>query len=83
MTSEQTPTPERRGARGQQVRRPRRRGEVRDQLRQALATGYNGGASIRDLAGEHDVSYGLTRTLLLEAEVELRARRRRPKADAK
>jgi hypothetical protein len=32
--------------------------------------------SIRSLADEHDLSFGLTRTLLLEAKVELRFRRR-------
>lgn len=75
-----TPPQERRIARHELIRRPRRRGDDRDQLRQALADAYNDGASIRTLAVEHDLSYGLTRTLLLEAEVELRHQPRRLKA---
>ncbi|WP_434593453.1 helix-turn-helix domain-containing protein [Streptomyces sp. A5-4] len=78
-----TAAPERRGPREELQRRPRRRGEARDQLRATLADAYNGGASIRTLAAEHDLSYGLTRALLLEAKVELRSRRRRPKASEK
>lgn len=81
MTTEPTGTgAEHRGARGPQIRRPRRRGEERAELHQQLAVAYTGGASIRELAARHDLSYGLTRTLLLEAEVELRLRRRPRKA---
>ncbi|MFJ7592473.1 helix-turn-helix domain-containing protein [Streptomyces sp. NPDC097617] len=73
-----TPSQERRGARHELTRRPRRRGDDRDQLRQTLADAYSdGGVSIRALAAEHDLSYGLARTLLLEAKVELRHRPRR------
>lgn len=61
-------------------RRPRRRGAERERLREALADGYEGGASIRDVAAGHGLSYGLARTLLLEAGVTLRSRRRRPVA---
>jgi len=75
--------PVRRGARGHQVRRPRRRGEDREQLRTDLAKGYQGRSSIRTLAAGHDLSYGLTRTLLLEAGVELRTRARRSQAVGK
>lgn len=70
-----TPTRECRGPQAPQTRRPRRRGDERDQLRKALADSYNAGASIRALADEHDMSYGLTRTLLREAGVQLRTRR--------
>ncbi|WP_233534061.1 helix-turn-helix domain-containing protein [Streptomyces murinus] len=73
-----TSQPERRGARHDLQRRPRRRGKEREKLRKALAKKY-GKASIRALAAEHKLSYGLTRTLLLEAGVELRSRSRRPK----
>lgn len=73
-TDEGEKAPERRGARGQQTRRPRRRGEERERLRAALADGYDGGASIRALCAEHGLSFGLARTLLLEAGVELRGR---------
>jgi Helix-turn-helix domain len=62
------------------VRRPRLRGEERDKVRAAAKKDYDGGASIRDVAAEHNVSFGLARTLLLEADVELRTRRRRTKA---
>ncbi|WNI31461.1 helix-turn-helix domain-containing protein [Streptomyces sp. ITFR-6] len=74
-----TPPQERRGARNNLQRRPRHRGEERETLRQDLATGYGALASIRDLAAKHDLSYGLTRTLLLEAKVSLRSRNRRAK----
>ncbi|WP_225846952.1 helix-turn-helix domain-containing protein [Streptomyces sp. HPF1205] len=55
-----------------QKRRPRRRGEERELLRHQLKEGYARPASIRALAAEHDLSFGLTRVLLLEAGVELR-----------
>lgn len=58
----------------EQQRRVRRRGEEREKLRASLAEGYDGGLSIRKLAGPAGLSYGLTRTLLLEAGVELRTR---------
>ncbi|BBA98280.1 hypothetical protein RVR_4411 [Actinacidiphila reveromycinica] len=70
---------ERRGARRDLQRRPRLRGDDRDTKRTALAEGYRARASIRALAAEHDLSFGLTRTLLLEAGVELRSRNREPK----
>ncbi|MBT2453318.1 helix-turn-helix domain-containing protein [Streptomyces sp. ISL-86] len=78
MSTDLTTPPQER--RDELIRRPRRRGEDREQLHQVLADAYNDGASIRALAAEHDLSYGLARTLLLEAKVELRNRRRRPKA---
>jgi hypothetical protein len=81
MSTDQTiPPQERRGARHELQRRPRLRGEDRDRVRAELAKGYAARASIRDLAAEHDLSFGLTRKLLLEAEVELRVGGRRPKA---
>lgn len=64
----------RRGARHGLVKRPRLQQEKRVQLRSDLAKGYDGGDSIRNLAAEHKLSYGLTRTLLLEADVPLRPR---------
>jgi hypothetical protein len=63
-----------------QVRRPRLRGEERDKVRAAAKKDYDGGASIRDVAAQHNVSFGLARTLLLEAKVTLRTRTRRAKA---
>lgn len=59
-----------------QKRRPRRRGQERELLRGQLKEGYARPASIRVLAAEHDLSYGLTRVLLLEAGVKLRTRMR-------
>lgn len=35
---------------------------------------YEGGSTIRSLAGEAGLSYGLTRVLLLEAKTKLRGR---------
>ncbi|MFI0934666.1 helix-turn-helix domain-containing protein [Streptomyces sp. NPDC021019] len=68
-------------------RRPRRRGQEREQLRTDLAKGYGGGegagSSIRRLAAAHRLSYGLTRTLLLEAGVELRTRARKTETGEK
>lgn len=81
MADAEQKTPVRRGARGQQVRRPRRRGEEREQLRKDLAKGYAARSSIRTLAAVHGLSYGLTRTLLLEAGVKLRTRARRSRAE--
>ncbi|WTW95459.1 helix-turn-helix domain-containing protein [Streptomycetaceae bacterium NBC_01309] len=72
--------PVRRGAQLDVKRRRDVRGEEREQLRQVLAIGYRAGASIRALGAAHDdLSYGLTRTLLLEAGVTMRSRARRPK----
>lgn len=70
-------TPVRRGPRDPQERRPRRRGQEREQLRRDLAKGYDSGASIRVLAADYELSFGLARTLLLEAGVTLRTRARR------
>jgi hypothetical protein len=70
MSTDDTTPQERRG--------PRLRGKDRDRIRAAIAEGYPG-ASIRVLADQHHLSFGLTRTLLLEAGVELRSSRRRPK----
>ncbi|MGW5930549.1 helix-turn-helix domain-containing protein [Streptomyces anulatus] len=85
--TEQEKTPVPRGSREKQERRPRRRGQEREQLRTDLAKGYDGGegpgSSIRRLAAAHRLSYGLTRTLLLEAGVELRARARRTETGEK
>ncbi|MGW6391131.1 helix-turn-helix domain-containing protein [Streptomyces sp. NPDC055103] len=75
------PQPEKRGTRRELIRRPRLRGDDRERVRGELAKKYGGDASIRDLAAEYDLSFGLTRALLLEAKVQLRPRRRRLKAD--
>lgn len=71
----QETSPPRRGARNGTKYRPRLRGEERADVRRTLASAYDGGASIRALVAEHHLSYGLTRTLLLEAEVKLRSKR--------
>lgn len=60
--------------------RPRLTPEARALLREALAKGYEQtgderAPSIRDLAAEHGRSFGLARTLLLEAGVKLRPAR--------
>ncbi|MET9321918.1 helix-turn-helix domain-containing protein [Streptomyces sp. NPDC003038] len=81
MSNDQT-TPERRGSRQELTRRPRVKGEKRAALKKALADGYAADNSIRALAAEHDMSYGLTRTLLLDAGVTLRPRARRPRKAA-
>ncbi|MGA5496686.1 helix-turn-helix domain-containing protein [Streptomyces cinereoruber] len=64
-------------------RRKRLRGQERADMRAKLAKQYaEEGKSIRDLAAEHDRSFGLIRVLLQEADVEFRSRRhRRPKAE--
>ncbi|MFD8774548.1 helix-turn-helix domain-containing protein [Streptomyces sp. NPDC059916] len=54
---------------------PRLRGDEREAMRKTLAKKYDAGASIRALAAEHGLSYGLTRGLLLEQRVTLRSRR--------
>ncbi|MFF2522469.1 helix-turn-helix domain-containing protein [Streptomyces liangshanensis] len=53
------------------------RGRARIDLREDLAQRYDAGASIRTLATQEHRSYGFTRTLLLEAGVELRPRHHR------
>ncbi|WP_019548532.1 helix-turn-helix domain-containing protein [Streptomyces sulphureus] len=64
------------GARGEVKRRPPRlRGDERTAMAKQFGEQYEAGASIRDLIAEHGLSYGLTRTLLLEAGVTLRSRR--------
>ncbi|MGC4947787.1 helix-turn-helix domain-containing protein [Streptomyces sp. DT224] len=79
--SDQTSAPVRRGPGSPQTRRPRLRGEARDTMRATLADRYRAHDSIRKLAAEHDLSFGLTRTLLQEAGVEMRGRgSRRPAA---
>ncbi|NGO67846.1 helix-turn-helix domain-containing protein [Streptomyces boncukensis] len=75
----ETVTP-RRGARQGSEYRPRLRGEEREEMRKTLAKKYKAGASIRDLAAEHNLSYGLARHLLIEAKVPLRGRSGRRKA---
>ncbi|MFD3608981.1 helix-turn-helix domain-containing protein [Streptomyces atroolivaceus] len=81
MSTEQaTPPEERRGTRRELTRRPRLRGNDRVRVRTEMAKKYDADASIRDLAAEYDLSFGLTRTLLLEADVELRSGRRHAKA---
>ncbi|MEU7092950.1 helix-turn-helix domain-containing protein [Kitasatospora aureofaciens] len=55
-------------------RRPRLTSKTRQQVREAMAKAYRDGASIRACAEAHDRSYGQTRTLLLEAKVQLRGR---------
>ncbi|MEU2487119.1 helix-turn-helix domain-containing protein [Streptomyces sp. NPDC012617] len=78
MSTVLTPAPhERRGTRHALTRRPRLRGDERASVRTQLVEKYGADQSIRALAAEFDLSYGLTRTLLLEAEVELRHRPRR------
>lgn len=74
MTTDQdTAAPQRRGPRPPQVRRPRLRGEERDQVREEVVKGYaKPKASIRSVAAVVDRSFGLTRALLLEAGVTLR-----------
>lgn len=52
--------------------RRRPRGDERERLRAVLAEGYRAGASIRALAEQRELSFGLTRVLLLEAGVTLR-----------
>jgi hypothetical protein len=70
---DQEPTPERR----ETIRRKRLRGEDRKAVRTAVVKAYEQErASIRALAGVHGLSFGLTRTLLLEGGVVLRDRRR-------
>ncbi|GAA2948816.1 helix-turn-helix domain-containing protein [Kitasatospora cinereorecta] len=71
------PRQERHGARHELTRRPRLTDKERDLVRAQLAKGYAANASIRNLAAEYDLSFGLTRTLLLEAKVELRHQPRR------
>ncbi|MEV6565939.1 helix-turn-helix domain-containing protein [Streptomyces kronopolitis] len=68
--TEQAP---KRGSRGHREYRPRLRGAEREKLRRQLAQEYNGG-SIRELAARHNLSFGLTRLLLIEEDVELRSR---------
>jgi len=69
--------PVERGGRPPQKRRPRLTGEARERMRTAIAPAYKAGDTIRGLAALHDLSYGLTRALLLEAGVTLRTRRGR------
>lgn len=70
----------RRGVRQGSEYRPRLRGEERAAMRKTLAKKYDAGASIRELAAGHGLSYGLTRHLLVEAKVTLRRRSGRRKA---
>jgi hypothetical protein len=70
----------RRGSRQGREYRPRLRGEEREEMRKTLAKKYDAGASIRELATEHSLSYGLTRHLLVEAGVTLRGRSGQRKA---
>jgi hypothetical protein len=77
MNSDLTDRTERRGARPPQKRRPRITGEDRVLLRQDLKRDYDASASIRNLAERYDLSFGLTRVLLLEAGTVLRSRARR------
>lgn len=73
MTTDPDPgAVQRRGGRPRLTRRPRLRGDDRTRMRQDLADGYQAGDSIRALATAHDLSFGLTRILLLEANVTLR-----------
>lgn len=58
---------------------PRRRymrvtGAEREKLRAQLAAEYRGGKSIRRLAHDHNLSVGLTRIILVEADTPLRPR---------
>ncbi|MFD5788651.1 helix-turn-helix domain-containing protein [Streptomyces sp. NPDC127037] len=74
MSDNQSSTDGRRGPRSQGPRGPQLRGEARDAVRTAVADGYRAQASIRQLAAEHGLSFGLTRTLLHEAGVTMRGR---------
>ena len=60
---------------------PRRRltRDERTRLTKKVAAAYRKGATIRDLATTHGRSYGTIHTLLVEAEVVLRARGGRAK----
>ncbi|MFP3119535.1 helix-turn-helix domain-containing protein [Streptomyces sp. Iso 434] len=71
-------TARRRPAPGPKRSRPRLRGDERQDTVVALAASYAAGASIRALAEERDMSYGLVRTLLLDHGVALRSRGRGP-----
>lgn len=55
------------------------RREARDDLRANVSHGYRAGATIRELMATTGQSYGLVRTLLLEAGVILRPRGTRPR----
>lgn len=59
--------------------RPRLKGDERQRMARDLARYYDAGASIRALAGEHQMSYGTVRKLLKEARVRLRGRGGRTK----
>lgn len=76
MTDQETAAPQQREPRPPQVRRPVLRGEERDKLREDAVKGYaKPKASIRSVAAEVGRSFGLTRSLLLEAGVEFRGGR--------
>ncbi|CAL9609062.1 hypothetical protein SUDANB1_05587 [Streptomyces sp. enrichment culture] len=69
---------------GKRKYRPRLTGEARIKRRQDLRVKYEAGATIRVLADETGLSYGLTRDLLREARTVMRgrgARLPRPAAD--
>lgn len=53
-------------------RRPRLTSDDRARVRGELVKAYTAEMSIRALAAAYDLSYGLTRTLLLEADAQLR-----------
>lgn len=54
--------------------RPRLRGERRDQERAVCQQLYDLGLSIREVAAQRDLSFGVCRTLLGEAGVNFRAK---------
>ena len=63
-----------RAPRLEQSYRPRVKGAERVRLARSLARAYLGGATIRSLAEERDMSYGTVRQMLREAKVPLRGR---------
>lgn len=70
-------TGRRKSASGRRVIRTRRRladEATRTTLSAELKVAYEAGESIRELAAEHRLAYGTTRTLLLEAGVVLQTR---------
>lgn len=58
-------------------------GTDRERMAAQLAEGYNAGMSIRELATEHQRSYGFIHRVLLEAGTALRGRGTQPGRVAK
>lgn len=51
-------------------------GKNREKMGKQISRQYRKGASIREIAETHNLSYGLVRTLLLETATQLRGRGR-------